>query len=72
MSSVERQRHWENVYTTKGENEVSWFEDSATISLDLIRSTRVSTSASIIDIGGGADIDDPRVHPLLLDIGLER
>jgi 2-polyprenyl-3-methyl-5-hydroxy-6-metoxy-1,4-benzoquinol methylase len=54
MSNVERQAHWENVYTTKGENEVSWFEDSATISLDLIRSTGVSTSASIIDIGGGA------------------
>jgi SAM-dependent methyltransferase len=54
MSTVERQAHWDNVYTTKGENEVSWFEDSATISLDLIRSTGVSTSASIIDIGGGA------------------
>ena len=54
MSSVERQAHWENVYTTKGEKEVSWFEDSPTISLDLIRSTGVSTSASIIDIGGGA------------------
>jgi trans-aconitate methyltransferase len=54
MSSVERQTHWENVYTTKGEKEVSWFEESPTISLDLIRSTGVSTSASIIDIGGGA------------------
>jgi trans-aconitate methyltransferase len=54
MSGVERQAHWENVYTTKGENEVSWFEDSPTISLDLIRSTGVSTGASIIDIGGGA------------------
>jgi hypothetical protein len=54
MGSVERQAHWENVYTTKGENEVSWFEDSPTASLDLIRSTGVSTSASIIDIGGGA------------------
>jgi trans-aconitate methyltransferase len=54
MNSVERQAHWENVYTTKGENEVSWFEDSPTISLDLIRSTGVSTGASIIDIGGGA------------------
>jgi SAM-dependent methyltransferase len=54
MSSVERQTHWESVYTTKGEKEVSWFEDNPTISLDLIRSTGVSTSASIIDIGGGA------------------
>jgi hypothetical protein len=38
----------------KGEKEVSWFEDSPTISLDLIRSTGVSGSAAIIDIGGGA------------------
>jgi hypothetical protein len=39
MSTVERQAHWENVYATKGEKEVSWFEDSPTISLGLIRST---------------------------------
>jgi SAM-dependent methyltransferase len=54
MNSVDRQFHWENVYTTKGEKEVSWFDDSATISLDPIRSTEVKTGASIIDIGGGA------------------
>jgi SAM-dependent methyltransferase len=67
MSIVERQAHWENVYTTKGENEVSWFEDSATISLDLIRSTGVSTSASIIDIGGGTS----RLVDALMNEGFE-
>jgi SAM-dependent methyltransferase len=50
----ERQDHWENVYTTKDEKAVSWFEESPTISLDLIRSTGVNIGASIIDIGGGA------------------
>jgi 2-polyprenyl-3-methyl-5-hydroxy-6-metoxy-1,4-benzoquinol methylase len=54
MRGGERQAHWETVYATKGENEVSWFEDSPTVSLDLIRSTGVGTGASIIDIGGGA------------------
>ena len=54
MSKPDRQAHWENVYTIKGENEVSWFEESPTISLDLIHSTGVDTGASIIDIGGGA------------------
>jgi SAM-dependent methyltransferase len=67
MNSVERQAHWENVYTTKGENEVSWFEDSPTISLDLIRSTGVSTSASIIDTGGGAS----RLVDALMNEGFE-
>jgi len=54
MNSLDRQVHWENVYTIKAEKEVSWFEDSPTISLDLIRSTGVNIGASIIDIGGGA------------------
>jgi trans-aconitate methyltransferase len=67
MNSVERQVHWEHVYTTKGENEVSWFEDSPTISLDLIRSTGVSASASIIDIGGGAS----RLVDTLMNEGFE-
>ena len=28
MKDTDRQAHWENVYTTKGENEVSWFQQS--------------------------------------------
>ena len=51
MSS--RQAHWENVYQIKGERDVSWFEESPTISLDLIHATGVSLGASIVDIGGG-------------------
>jgi SAM-dependent methyltransferase len=54
MSNPERQVHWEKVYQTKSEREVSWFQESPAISLDLIRATGVSTKASIIDIGGGA------------------
>ena len=54
MSDVSRQAHWENVYATKNENAVSWFQERPEISLDLIRSTGVDASASIIDIGGGA------------------
>ncbi len=54
MNGLERQVHWENVYTTKDEKTVSWFEETPTISLDLIRSTEADNGASIIDIGGGA------------------
>ena len=32
MSDPERQAHWENVYRIKAERDVSWFEESPTIS----------------------------------------
>lgn len=54
MTNSGRQAHWDNVYTTKGEKDVSWYQDSPTPSLDLIALTGVSASAEIIDIGGGA------------------
>ena len=54
MSTLERQAHWQNVYLTKGERDVSWFEENPAISLDLIRATGVGFDAPIIDIGGGA------------------
>lgn len=49
-----RSAHWENVYATKGETEVSWFQDSPAISLALIRAANPDRTAAIIDIGGGA------------------
>ena len=67
MDSAGRQSHWENVYGTKGEKEVSWFQDSPTISLDLIDATGVAKGASILDIGGGAS----RLVDALLERGFE-
>src|SRR5258707_4446549 len=54
MSDVGRKAHWENVYSTKGEREVSWYQESPAPSLELIALARLSADASIIDIGGGA------------------
>ncbi len=67
MNNLNRQVHWENVYTAKDEKEVSWFEVSPTASLDLIHSTGVNVGASIIDIGGGAS----HLVDALLDEGFE-
>jgi len=67
MDSAGRQAHWQNVYGTKGEKEVSWFQDSPTISLDLIDVTGVAKGASILDIGGGAS----RLVDALLEQGFE-
>jgi ubiquinone/menaquinone biosynthesis C-methylase UbiE len=54
MGNGSRAAHWENVYTTKGENEVSWFQQSPAPSLDLIAQAGASSKSAIIDIGGGA------------------
>lgn len=50
----DRSTHWQNVYATKGETEVSWFQDSPAISLEMIRAASPDHAAAIIDIGGGA------------------
>lgn len=54
MSDSSRKAHWENVYTTKGENEVSWFQDNPAPSLDLIDLAQPTSETAIVDIGGGA------------------
>lgn len=65
MSAPNRQAHWEHVYRTKGERDVSWFQETPGISLELIRATGTGIAASIIDIGGGAS----RLADALLDEG---
>ncbi len=54
MESADRQAHWEKVYTTKGENEVSWFQQSPAPSFELIAQAGATQASAIIDIGGGA------------------
>ncbi|HUC52234.1 MAG TPA: class I SAM-dependent methyltransferase [Xanthobacteraceae bacterium] len=54
MTNLDRRTHWENVYHTKSERAVSWFQETPAISLDLIRATGVTADAAIIDVGGGA------------------
>ena len=50
----DRSSHWDKVYATKGEAEVSWFQDSPSTSLAMIRAAAADGNAAIIDIGGGA------------------
>jgi SAM-dependent methyltransferase len=54
MQSESRQAHWQNVYTKKGENEVSWFQENPAPSLELIAQVGATSASAIIDIGGGA------------------
>jgi SAM-dependent methyltransferase len=50
----DRIAHWEGVYSTKGEKEVSWFQEDPAISVELIKQTGATRDSAIIDIGGGA------------------
>lgn len=68
MADTGRRDHWDEVYRTKAENEVSWFEEEPALSLELMRLAGLTPTSSVIDIGGGAShlVDN------LLRLGLSR
>ncbi len=53
---MQSQDHWNRVYTTKATDSVSWYQEHATQSLQLIQFTGAAPSAPIIDVGGGASM----------------
>lgn len=57
---MQQKDHWEQVYSTKPTTGVSWFQEHATQSLELIADAGIPLSASILDVGGGAStlVDD--------------
>ena len=46
-------QHWDTVYATKGEHDVSWFEASPVVSLQLIEATGLTARTCVLDVGGG-------------------
>mgnify|MGYP006183430729 FL=1 len=60
-----KKQHWETVFTTKAENEVSWYQKQPQTSIQLIQACKVAKDAAIIDIGGG----DSYLIDSLLDLG---
>lgn len=62
---MERKVHWENVFSTKTEKEVSWYQEYPQISVDFITALHLPLDAKIIDIGGG----DSYLMDALLDLG---
>lgn len=66
--------HWQNVWTTKPPEEVSWHQDDPALSLAMIRAASLRRDAAIIDVGGGASCLADRllelgyVHVAVLDI----
>jgi len=53
MDSNIKKEHWENVFTTKKETEVSWFQPYPKTSIEFVKLFNLPFDANIIDIGGG-------------------
>ena len=62
---MEPQQHWETVYRTKGDHEVSWFEGLPEVSLRLLDAAGVRPESCVLDVGGG----DSRLVDALVDRG---
>jgi 2-polyprenyl-3-methyl-5-hydroxy-6-metoxy-1,4-benzoquinol methylase len=57
---MDTKKHWENVYTTKAPDAVSWYRLHLETSLALIERAADAYKSSIIDVGGGEStlVDD--------------
>ena len=57
---MDSRSHWENVYSTKAPEDVSWYRPHLEKSIEIIEKTAPDRSTSIIDIGGGEStlVDD--------------
>ena len=49
----DKKKHWENVFATKQENEVSWYQQKPETSLQFFEKHEVPKNAKILEIGGG-------------------
>jgi len=56
LSGGQQAEHWDAAYETRGTSGVSWFQPAATTSIDLIERLGISSSARVIDVGGGASV----------------
>lgn len=53
METTLKKEHWEKIYCTKQENEVSWFQQYPKTSMDFVELFNLKKDSAIIDIGGG-------------------
>ena len=60
-------QHWENVFATKEETEVSWFQPYPKTSIEFLELFQLPVTANIIDVGGG----DSHLVDALLDKGYQ-
>jgi trans-aconitate methyltransferase len=61
-----RHDHWDSMYRTKGEQDVSWFEALPSMSLEMMEAAGLTPDTCVIDVGGG----ESRLIDSLLSRGL--
>lgn len=59
--------HWENVFATKNQNEVSWTQKYPKTAMNYLEGLQLPKTANIIDVGGG----DSNLVDALLENGYE-
>jgi len=62
---MNKKEHWENVFATKTEKEVSWYQEYPKTSVDFFKALQLPLEAKIIDVGGG----DSYFIDALLELG---
>jgi SAM-dependent methyltransferase len=67
MIAADRKSHWQTVYSTRAETDVSWYQAEPRLSLELIEAIAPARGSRIIDVGGGASVLVDR----LLDLSFE-
>jgi ubiquinone/menaquinone biosynthesis C-methylase UbiE len=65
MEVIDKEKHWEGIYSSKELKDVSWYQLVPTTSLEFLKQFDIETTAKIIDIGGG----DSFLVDHLLDMG---
>lgn len=53
MNAAITSQHWNNVFRTKAEDKVSWFQTIPEASIRLIEGAQLPKTAAIIDVGAG-------------------
>ena len=48
-----KEAHWQTVFATKAETDVSWYQQKPETSIQLIQACKLAKNAKIIDVGGG-------------------
>jgi SAM-dependent methyltransferase len=61
------QEHWNAIYRTKSERDVSWFEALPAVSLELLEDAGLTEDTCVVDVGGG----ESRLVDALLARGLD-
>lgn len=68
MNTIDRKKHWENVFHSKDTSQVSWHQQEPTTSLQLIEELHLPKTANIIEVGAG----DSMLGDCLINNGYSR